>query len=54
MVRAIARGHGGEVTLHNRPEGGLRARVAIPLALRSRRASPIRVSELAVAPNQPG
>jgi signal transduction histidine kinase len=37
VVRAIARGHGGEVTLHNRPEGGLRARVAIPLALRSPR-----------------
>ncbi len=32
VVRAIARGHGGEVTLHNRAEGGLRARVALPLA----------------------
>ena len=27
VVRAIARGHGGEVTLQNRAEGGLRARV---------------------------
>jgi two-component system, OmpR family, sensor kinase len=53
VVRAIARGHGGEVTLHNRPEGGLRARVALPLALRSRRASPIRLPDLAVAPVQP-
>lgn len=35
VVRAIARGHGGEVTLHNRAEGGLRARVALPLALRA-------------------
>ena len=32
VVRAIARGHGGEVTLHNRASGGLRARVALPLA----------------------
>jgi signal transduction histidine kinase len=35
VVRAIARGHGGEVTLLNRAEGGLRARVTLPLALRS-------------------
>jgi signal transduction histidine kinase len=35
VVRAIARGHGGEVTLQNRSEGGLRARVTLPLALRS-------------------
>jgi signal transduction histidine kinase len=34
VVRAIARGHGGEVTLENRPEGGLRARVSLPLAMR--------------------
>jgi len=53
VVRAIARGHGGEVTLHNRPEGGLRARVALPLALKSRRALPIRVPDLAAAPSQP-
>lgn len=35
VVRAIARGHGGEVILVNRAEGGLRARVTLPLALRS-------------------
>ena len=35
VVRAIARGHGGEVVLQNRPGGGLRARVTLPLALRS-------------------
>jgi signal transduction histidine kinase len=35
VVRAIARGHGGEVILLNRVEGGLRARVTLPLALRS-------------------
>jgi len=41
VVRAIARGHGGEVTLLNRAEGGLRARVTLPLALRAtRQASP--------------
>jgi two-component system OmpR family sensor kinase len=34
VVRAIARGHGGEVTLQNRAEGGLRARVSLPLAPR--------------------
>jgi len=34
VVRAIARGHGGEVTLENRAEGGLRARVSLPLAMR--------------------
>ncbi len=37
VVRAIARGHGGEVTLQNRAEGGLRARVTLPLALRAAR-----------------
>lgn len=37
VVRAIARGHGGEVTLLNRAEGGLRARVTLPLALRGAR-----------------
>jgi two-component system OmpR family sensor kinase len=47
VVRAIARGHGGEVTLHNRAEGGLRARVALPLALKSgRRTEPLRVPDL--------
>ena len=35
VVRAIARGHGGEVTLQNRAGGGLRARVTLPLALRT-------------------
>jgi two-component system OmpR family sensor kinase len=35
VVRAIARGHGGEVTLQNRAEGGLRARVTLPLAMRT-------------------
>jgi signal transduction histidine kinase len=41
VVRAIARGHGGEVTLQNRAEGGLRARVTLPLALRpARQTSP--------------
>jgi two-component system OmpR family sensor kinase len=31
VVRSIARGHGGEVTLENRPGGGLTARVQLPL-----------------------
>jgi two-component system OmpR family sensor kinase len=26
----VARAHGGDVTLHNRPEGGLRASVRLP------------------------
>jgi signal transduction histidine kinase len=30
LVRAIAEGHGGGVTLENRPEGGLRARLRLP------------------------
>jgi len=30
-VRAVARAHGGEATLANRPEGGLIARVTLPL-----------------------
>ncbi len=34
VVRAIARAHGGDVTLHNRTGGGLRARVLLPLAAR--------------------
>ncbi|MFI4973308.1 MAG: ATP-binding protein [Caulobacterales bacterium] len=37
VARAIARGHGGEVTLQNRPEGGLCARLALPLAVRARK-----------------
>lgn len=31
IVRTVVRAHGGDVTLHNRPEGGLRARVLLPL-----------------------
>ena len=50
VVRAIARGHGGEVTLQNRPEGGLRARVCLPLALKGgRRAPPLRLPDLTAA-----
>jgi len=30
IARQIARAHGGEVTLHNRPEGGLEARLVLP------------------------
>jgi signal transduction histidine kinase len=40
VVRAIARGHGGEVVLQNRAGGGLRARVTLPLALRSAAPAP--------------
>jgi two-component system OmpR family sensor kinase len=51
VVRAIARGHGGEVTLQNRPEGGLRARVCLPLALKTgRRTPPLRAPALSPAP----
>jgi signal transduction histidine kinase len=35
VVRAIARAHGGEVNLINRPKGGLTARVSLPLSMRS-------------------
>lgn len=31
VVRTIARGHGGDVSLVNRAGGGLRARVELPL-----------------------
>ncbi len=31
VVRSIARAHGGDVTLHNRVDGGLTARVSLPL-----------------------
>ncbi|HVN00420.1 MAG TPA: ATP-binding protein [Caulobacteraceae bacterium] len=55
VVRAIARGHGGEVTLHNRPEGGLRARVTLPLALKTpRKPSRTRQPDLAPAPGLTG
>lgn len=32
IVRSLARAHGGGVKLSNRPEGGLRARVTLPIA----------------------
>lgn len=35
VVRAVARSHGGDVMLRNRPRGGLNARVTLPLALPS-------------------
>ena len=31
VARGIARAHGGDVTLSNRPEGGLAARLTLPL-----------------------
>ena len=31
VVRAVVLAHGGEATLENRQEGGLRARIALPL-----------------------
>jgi signal transduction histidine kinase len=30
LVKAIAEGHGGSITLENRPDGGLRARLCLP------------------------
>ncbi len=36
LVKAIAQGHGGGVTLENRPEGGLRARLSLPREVRGR------------------
>ncbi|MBF9019788.1 HAMP domain-containing protein [Rhodobacterales bacterium HKCCA1288] len=32
IARAIVRGHGGDIRLENRPEGGLKASILIPLA----------------------
>ena len=50
VVRAVARGHGGDVTLQNRPDGGLRARVSLPLALKatSRKPSPMTAEPLEI------
>jgi signal transduction histidine kinase len=31
VVRSVARAHGGEATIENRAEGGLRARASLPL-----------------------
>jgi len=33
IARSLVRGHGGEITLENRQEGGLRAVISLPLAL---------------------
>jgi signal transduction histidine kinase len=30
IARSIIRSHGGDITLHNRPEGGLRATISLP------------------------
>jgi len=35
VARTIIRGHGGDVTLHDAPSGGLRARVHLPLPVRT-------------------
>lgn len=35
VARTIIRGHGGDVTLHDAPSGGLRARVSLPVPLRA-------------------
>lgn len=37
VVRAIARGHGGDVSLKTRKEGGLRAQVRLPLSISAHR-----------------
>jgi signal transduction histidine kinase len=39
VVRAIARGHGGDVQLKPRKEGGLRAQVRLPLSLSTARST---------------
>ncbi|HLZ83343.1 MAG TPA: ATP-binding protein, partial [Caulobacteraceae bacterium] len=40
VVRAVARSHGGDVVLRNRPHGGLSARVTLPLSLGVKRDQP--------------
>ncbi len=36
IARSIVRSHGGDIVLHNRPEGGLRARVVLDATLRGK------------------
>jgi signal transduction histidine kinase len=43
VVRAVARGHGGDVVLRNRAEGGLSARVTLPLAPAAAGANAVKV-----------
>ena len=31
IARTLVHQHGGELSLHNRPEGGLEARISLPL-----------------------
>ena len=40
VVRAVARSHGGDVVLRNRPHGGLSARVTLPLSLAAKSGQP--------------
>jgi signal transduction histidine kinase len=40
VVRAVARSHGGDVVLRNRPHGGLSARVTLPLSLAAAQGQP--------------
>jgi signal transduction histidine kinase len=32
IVKAVAEAHGGELVLENKPQGGLRARLTVPVA----------------------
>jgi signal transduction histidine kinase len=45
IARSVARAHGGDVTLANRPDCGLRAEVTLPLTV------PVRTAVAAVAPD---
>ncbi|WP_207482962.1 sensor histidine kinase [Arenibaculum pallidiluteum] len=49
IARSIARGHGGDIFLENRPDGGLRAVISLPATFQATERAPLRARRRPVA-----